>query len=172
MSFFTEKLRHTSGQASVEASFLIPVMFILLLLLVQPGILLYNHMVMQAAASEGCRLLATKTDAAGSSDEKYEGYVLRRLGAIPPQDNFHVHNDSCSWEIELQGNESSERVQVTIKNQVKFLPLFDMFGSLFNLYGESGTFTQEVTVEQVTQPEWVRDSEFGIDPQQWIENWS
>lgn len=48
------------GQAAVECAFLIPVTLLLLMLLIQPGIILYNHMVMKAAASEGCRLIATK----------------------------------------------------------------------------------------------------------------
>ena len=43
-----------SGQATVEAAFLLPVLFVGLLLLMQPGILLYDRLVMQAAASEGC----------------------------------------------------------------------------------------------------------------------
>ena len=58
-----------SGQATVEAAFLLPVLFVGLLLLMQPGILLYDRLVMQAAASEGCRLLATKTAAAGDMAE-------------------------------------------------------------------------------------------------------
>ena len=41
-----------SGQATVEAAFLLPVLFVGLLLLMQPGILLYDRLVMQAAASE------------------------------------------------------------------------------------------------------------------------
>ena len=72
-----------SGQATVEAAFLLPVLFVGLLLLMQPGILLYDRLVMQAAASEGCRLLATKTAAAGDMAESCEAFVRHRLGAIP-----------------------------------------------------------------------------------------
>lgn len=169
MSFCTDLLRSSRGQATVEAAFLIPVMFVLLLLLIQPGILLYNHMVMQAAASEGCRLLATKTDAVGASTEKCEGFIMRRLGSIPSQENFHIHEGGCSWEIELLGDERSETVQVTIKNQVKFLPLFDLVGSLFRLYGESGTFEQEVQISMAVQPSWVAENERGLDPNAWVE---
>ena len=46
------------GQATVEAAFLIPVLFTVLLLSVQPGMVLYDRMVMQAAASDACRLAA------------------------------------------------------------------------------------------------------------------
>ena len=50
------------GQGSVEAAIAIPVMFLLLLLLIQPGIVLYDRLVMGNAAAEACRLLATATD--------------------------------------------------------------------------------------------------------------
>ena len=40
------------GQATVEAAFLIPVLFTVLLLSVQPGMVLYDRMVMRAAASD------------------------------------------------------------------------------------------------------------------------
>ena len=51
------------GQATVEAAFLIPVLFTVLLLSVQPGMVLYDRKVMQAAVSDACRLVAVKTDA-------------------------------------------------------------------------------------------------------------
>lgn len=163
-------MRDEKGQASVEAALLIPVLFVLLLLLIQPGILLYNHMVMKAAASEGCRLLMTKTDVAGASDEKYRAYILRRLGAIPPQDNFHVHSAGvCSWEIELNGNESSAEVAVTIRNKVKPLPLLDGAGKLLGILGASGAFEQEVTMHMPTQPDWVASNAEGLNPRAWVE---
>ena len=55
------------GQATVEAAFALPIALLLVLLLVQPGILLYDRIVMQGAAAEACRLLAT-TDEADASD--------------------------------------------------------------------------------------------------------
>lgn len=169
MSSCTDLVHDEGGQATVEAAFLIPIVFVLLLLLIQPGILLYDHMVMEAAASEGCRLLATKTDAAGPSDEKYKAYILRRLGAIPPQDSFHVHHDGCSWEIELMGDEGSAEVRVTIRNKVKPLPFFDATGRLLGLLDGSGMLTHEVTVGMPTQPSWVAGSALGLDPRAWIE---
>ncbi|MDR2715308.1 MAG: pilus assembly protein [Coriobacteriaceae bacterium] len=163
-------VRGERGQATVEAAFLTPLVFVLLLLLIQPGILLYNHMVMQAAASEGCRLLATRTDAAGAADDKYRSYILRRLGAVPPQDNFHVHNaGGCSWEIELVGNEGSLEVAVTIRNKARPLPLFDGAGRLLGILGDSGTFEQEVTVRMSTQPPWAASSPEGLNPRAWVE---
>ena len=45
--------RTEGGQATVEAAVLIPVLFTVLLLLIQPGIILYDRMVMNYAAAEG-----------------------------------------------------------------------------------------------------------------------
>lgn len=75
-----------SGQSTVEGAFLIPVILLMLMLLIQPGILLYNHVVMQSAASEGCRLISTRPS--GDSLDAYEGYVIRRLGSVPQQKIF------------------------------------------------------------------------------------
>jgi len=163
------ELRSVAGQASVEAAFLIPIVFLMLLLLIQPGIILYDRMVMQAAASEGCRLLATKTDAAGASEEKYESYILRRLGSIPPQDNFHIHGSACSWDIELVGSENTAFVEVTIRNKVKPLPLLDSGAKLLGLLDESGLLTIEVSVSMPTQPYWVSESAQGLDPRSWVD---
>jgi len=153
----------------VEAAALIPVMFVLLLLLIQPGIILYDRMVMQAAACEGCRLLATKTDAAGASDEKCKSYILRRLGAIPPQSNFHVHEGGCTWEIEMSGDEGSTETAVTIRNKVKPLPLLAFGAQLLGMLDGSGMLTIEVTASMPTQPDWVAGSAAGLDPQAWVE---
>ena len=51
--------REDTGQATVEAAFALPIALVLVILLVQPGILLYDRIVMQQAAAETCRLLAT-----------------------------------------------------------------------------------------------------------------
>lgn len=70
------------GQATVEAALLIPALLISLLLLIQPGILLYTRMVMEGAAAEGCRVLAT----ASSLEENtatVEDFVKRRLASVP-----------------------------------------------------------------------------------------
>jgi hypothetical protein len=168
MCFYTKKIISKKGQASLEAAYLIPVFFLLLLLLIQPGLVLYNYMVMQAAANEGCRLLATKTDTFGQSDEKYQGYILRRLGSIPDQDNFHIHQDGCSWEIIMEGNETTQNVTVTIKNKLKFLPLISQASGLLGLLEESGLFVQEVSVSMPTQPGWVATSEEGLNPPEWV----
>ena len=89
------RARDARGQSTVEAAVALPVVFLLVLLLVQPGIVLYDRMVMAGAAAEGCRLLATSDGDAATCEE----YVRRRLGAIPPFDVFHVHDSGCTWEV-------------------------------------------------------------------------
>lgn len=177
MFFYTDVVlpaphRSAEGQATVEAAFLIPVIFLAVLLLVQPGILLYNQVVMKGAASEGCRLLATKTAAAGAADEAYRASILRRLGAVPQQDNFHVHSSGCTWDIQLKGDESSAQACVTIKNQVKPLPLLDAASTLLGLTNAAGNLEQVVSVQVPTQPDWVVNNELGLDPKAWIRQWT
>ena len=77
---------------------------------------------MKAAASEGCRLLSTKTDAS-ADQSSYEDSIRRHLGSIPQQENFHVHQSGCSWSITLEGNEESDSVKVSIENQLELLIL-------------------------------------------------
>ena len=72
----------TKGQATVEAALLIPALLISLLLLIQPGILLYTRMVMEGAAAEGCRVLATASSLEENT-ETVEGFIKRRLASVP-----------------------------------------------------------------------------------------
>ncbi len=58
-SCMARMLRDERGQATVEAAFAVPVLMVLVLVLVQPGIILYDRIVMEGAAAAGCRLLAT-----------------------------------------------------------------------------------------------------------------
>ena len=158
------------GQATVEAAIMIPILFLLLLLLIQPAILLYNRMVMQNAAAEGCRLLSTRVDIANYSGDKYEGYVKRRLASIPPVDIFHAHTGSNTWEIELIGGETSNEVTVRITNHLKPLPLLDFGASLLHLTDAQGYLIQVVEVTMPTQPDWVWTNSKG-GPADWAAQW-
>ena len=154
------------GQSTVEGAFLIPVILLMLLLLIQPGILLYDRMVMQAAASEGCRLIATRP--AGDSLDAYKAFVLRRLGSVPRQDNFHVHEGGCTWVVEFAGDENSNEVRVDIENQVKPLPFFDFAAKALGVLNESGNYFQKVSVSASTKSAWVSSSGEGSSPQEWV----
>ena len=144
-----------SGQGTVEAAFLVPVLFLGLLLLLQPGILLYDRVVMQGAASEACRLLATKSDAAGDMDESCVAFVRHRLSAVPQVDCFHVHDDEeCSWQITLEGDQSSQSVCVTIATEARPLPLLGAASALLGIVNDEGNYELEVSCELPTQPDW------------------
>lgn len=155
------------GQAVVEGAFLIPVLLLLLMLLIQPGILLYNYVVMKGAAAEGCRLIAT-SGAGQTGAGSFEVSIKRHLGAVPQQENFHVHASGCTWHIELEGNEQSDQVNVTIKNEVEPLPLFDFGAQALGITNAAGNFVQEVTVTRAVYSSWVYASEDGLDPDGWV----
>lgn len=157
-----------AGQGTVEAAFTIPVVFLLLLLLLQPGIYLYDRTVMEGAAAEGCRILAT---AGADEADLVEEYVLRRLGAIPQADLFHVHGGSCSYEVELNGNETTDAVSVTVSNRLRPLPLLDAVSALLGLTDGDGCLTVQAHAEARTQPAWVNDSRAGKEPSEWIGGW-
>jgi hypothetical protein len=166
----SNRLSSQKGQATVEAVIMIPLLFLLLLMLIQPAILLYNRQVMQNAAAESCRLLSTRSDVASYSGDKYEGYVKRRLASIPPVDIFHAHTGSDTWDIELSGGEMSSEVTVRITNKLKPLPLLDLGARALNLTDGNGYLTQTVEVAMPTQPEWVWANSSG-GPADWAGQW-
>lgn len=161
-----------SGQSTVEAAYIIPVIFLLLLLLIQPGILIYNLTVMEAAASEGCRILATKPVQSDQSSQLYHDYVMRRLGSMPPQEIFHVHEGGCTWNVSLNGDETTETVDVEISHKVKLLPLLDVGASVFGISNSSGQIEQKVSRSMPTQPQWVAENSLGLNPSEWVEQWA
>ena len=164
--------RREHGQSTVEAAYLIPVLLLVLLILIQPSIILYDRMVMQAAVSEGCRMLCTKTNINGDSTQSCEAYILRRLGSIPPVDIFHVHDGGCSWDIKMTGDESAGEVQVSLKNKIKLLPLIDTAGGFSGITDADGFFTIETSATMPTQPKWLGSSELGYDSQGWLDRFS
>ncbi len=164
-------LRGQKGQGTVEAAVVIPVLFLLVLMLIQPGIMLYDHVVMGNAAAEACRLIATKTDALGSMDASCEAFVRHRLAAIPQQDCFHVHEGRCSYDISFDGGESSENVTVRIRNELRPLPLFDAGAKLLGMTNSSGNLVIEKSATMSTQPSWVAGSVEGLVPDSWVGAW-
>lgn len=161
-------LANRSGQATVEAAFALPVVLICILLLAQPGIILYDRMVMRQAALEGCRALVTNPSGNASD---CRAYVLRRLGSIPPQDLFHVHQAGCSWVIKLSGNESSGDVSVSIDNAIKPLPLINVAFEGLGLLDSDGYFRIHVEESLSAQPAWLDGSQLAGGPSSWIGAW-
>lgn len=155
------------GQATVEAVFALPVVFLLVLLLVQPGIVLYDRMVMASAAAEGCRLLAT-----GEGDaSQVELFVRRRLGAIPEQDNFHVHGSGCTWEVRCEGGGAADRSRVAVSGEIRPLPLLDLGTTLLGLVNDRGNLVVEARAEIVTRPDWAQQSLGGVRPNDKVGAW-
>ncbi len=160
-----EKLGNTKGQSTVEAAFALPILMILVLLLIQPAILLYDRMIMSSAASEGCRLYSTaRSDMVGTCED----YVMRRLSAIPQMDQFHVHTSGCSWDISFSGGETSQVSKVEISTEVKPLPLLDSGMRLLGLLNARGNLVVEVDYTQTMQPDWVSNSKEGLNPESWV----
>ena len=144
-----KKLQNTKGQGTVEAAFVLPILMVLILLLLQPGIYLYDLIVMKSASSEACRLLA-----AGSVDDKtLDDYVRRRLSAIPQTDVFHVHGGSCTYQIDCVREESGQ-VSVVIKNELAALPLLDAFLRPMRCLNDDGYMQIEVKSTAQMQPSW------------------
>lgn len=164
-------LNDSSGQGSVEAAVVIPIMFLLMLLLLQPGIVLYDRLVMGNAAAEACRLLATKTNAYGSMERSCEAFIRHRLAAVPPHRCFHVHDGSCSWNIQMSGSETSSTVTVSIDNELRPLPLFDAGAKLLGMTNAAGNLEIRESVTMPTQPDWAASSELGLNPPAWIGGW-
>lgn len=149
----------------------IPVLFLLLLLLLQPGIVLYDRIVMGNAAAEACRLLATSTDSFGSMSASCEAFVRHRLAAVPAHKCFHVHDGNCSWSIQLVGGESSSSVTVSIENELRPLPLFDAGAKLLGLTNASGNLCIRESVTMPTQPSWAASSALGLNVSSWPGGW-
>lgn len=138
-----------SGQASVEAALLLPVLMVCLTLLVQPMCLLYTRCVMQSAAAEGCRLLATATG--DTDDAACEQYVRRRLSAVPQTDVFLAGD----WQVELQGNAESDEVGVRIVGYARPLPLVGVVSALLGPVDQAGNVELKVSVTRCARPGWV-----------------
>ncbi|MBR5260388.1 MAG: pilus assembly protein [Eggerthellaceae bacterium] len=169
-SILTQLIKDDNGQATVEAAVSLPVIFVLLLMLIQPSIVLFDRTVMQQAAAEGCRVLMT-SDGSNGSLKLCEDYIRRRLSAIPQQDNFHVHAEECSWNITLSGSSGSPETAVVISTEVKPLPLLDAAAALLDATNERGNIVIEVETRMTAQPAWFLNSGLGSGAASWIGAW-
>jgi hypothetical protein len=159
------------GQGTVEAAFVLPVLMGLILLLLQPGIVLYDRMVMKAAAAEGCRLLATSSSDFGDESKSVEAFVRHRLASVPPVNIFHSHDDGCTWEIACSGDEDAGSVSVSIGNQLEPVPLVAFGMRAFGALNDSGRMRIDVTESMQTQPSWAWSTSAGQDISAWPGAW-
>lgn len=152
--------RNRSGQATVEAAMLVPVVLTLVALLVQPACALYTRSVMAATAAEVARLVST----ARGSDEDVRDYALRRLAAVPDLSVFHEGGPEA-WVVEAEGPGDDGRVMVSVEGRVRPLPLL---GALVAALGpsEDGCVTLRAEASLKSRSEWVRGSY-----EEWIGIW-
>lgn len=138
---------------------------VLMALLVQPACLLYTRCVMQSAAAEGCRLVATSTRAAGAAPQAQCAYVLRRLAAVPDAPIFHEGGEA-GWEIELSGSTSAHAASARITTTARPLPFVGVLAGMMGQGDGSGGVVLEVNVSRATRPGWL---EGGYDD--WASIW-
>ncbi len=155
-------LSDNRGQATVEAAFLLPVLFLVFGMFIQPIALLYNRCVMEAAAAEGCRVYATNT----GDEALCRAYVIRRLGAVPNLSIFH--DTTQDWEVTFSQDEDGG-VGVGITNHATPLPLFGVTSGLVSDIDSSGKIVQSVSVDSSSIPGWVAELDSG--PAEWIGAW-
>ncbi len=153
------------GQATVEAALLLPVLMVLMAMLVQPACLLYTRCVMQSAAAEACRLVATSTRSESGVPAAQRAFVLRRLAAVPNSPIFHEGGEQ-GWDIELQGSTEGHEAFARIATTVHPLPFVGALAGLVGQAGASGSVRLEVSVSRTTRPEWL---EGGYDD--WVSIW-
>ncbi len=125
-----------------------------LALLVQPACMLYTRTVMQAAAAEGCRMLAAPPTSAGVAEQSYRAYILRRLSAVPDVGIFHVGGEA-GWEIALEGPGGGDTARVSIATSVRPLPLIGVLTALLGAGDGDGGVRLEVEVATTVRPSWV-----------------
>lgn len=158
-------MRKDAGQATLEAAFLLPIMLLGMTMALQPGIILFDRAVMEAAAAEGCRLLETL--AAGSEGEA-KAFVMRRLEGVPDVEAFHAGE----WAVHLEGNEGSETVSVRITHALKPIPLVGIGMKLAGFTDAGGLYRQEVEMTRTAKDSWLMESSHGAHPGDWIGRWN
>ncbi|MBQ9068258.1 MAG: pilus assembly protein, partial [Eggerthellaceae bacterium] len=85
-----------------------------------------------------------------------------------PHDLFHVHSPQCTWQITVEGDESSERVTVSIENRMRLLPLFDAAGAFAGIADGQGCIYVRVAQSSTVQPAWARSGSAGANPSEWV----
>lgn len=159
----SERVLEDGAQATVEAAVIFPVLLTLMLLTLQPICVLYTRSVMESAAGEAARLMATTETV---DEDSLQAFVRRRLGAVPNLAIFH-EGGPLAWDISLtRSYDSGGPVEVTVAGTVKPLPVLGAFVSALGDAGASGSIDLKVSTGYDGRPTWV---EGGYDD--WIALW-
>ena len=155
--------RDRRGQASVEAALLLPTLLTAFAFLLQPACLLYTRTVMQSAAAEATRVLATASGDAVTEDA-VRAFVLRRLRAVPDLAIFHEGGEQ-GWEVQLEGGEGQADASVQVTGSVRPLPLL---GGITRVLApeHDGMLRLEVRVDAHVRPDWLEGSY-----EDWVKMW-
>lgn len=155
--------REESAQATLEAALLLPAFLTLLLLALQPLCVLYTRSIMEVAAGETARLMATSET---TPEESCKAFALRRLSAVPDISIFHA-GGSQAWDIEVSGTKGGEGpVTVSVTGSVTPLPVLGAFVGAFGNADGDGDIKITVGVEYAARPEWLKGSYTS-----WIKRW-
>ncbi|QKF07361.1 pilus assembly protein [Berryella wangjianweii] len=156
------------GQGTVEAAYALPMTMLLLAMLAQPSIVLYDRMVMRQAAAEGCRMLATAEPA---DMEAVRVAVCHRLASVPPHDAFHVAGSPDAWDISLEGGGGSDEAAVSVGTRLRPLPFVGLTAGLMGAADGEGCVSIVERVAIDPQPSWVVGSPQGPRSQSWVGAW-
>lgn len=148
------RARDARGQSTAEAAVALPVVFLLVLLLVQPGIVLYDRMVMAGAGGRGLPASGDERRRCGD----LRGVRAPPLGGDPALDVFHVHDSGCTWEVRCEGGGAADVARVTVRTEVRPLPLLDGGATLLGMVNERGNLVVEVTATAPTRASWAQES--------------
>lgn len=155
--------REEAAQSTLEAALLLPAFLTLLLLSLQPLCVLYTRSIMEVAAGETTRLMAT---AESTPEESCKAFALRRLSAVPDISIFHT-GGSRAWDIEVSGAKEGEgSVTVSITGSVTPLPVLGAFVGALGKANGDGDIEIAVEVAYAARPEWLKGSY-----ESWVKRW-
>ena len=158
----SKSIKKQRGQATVEAAFIIPVAFIVLLALIQPGVILYDKMIMNAASAHMMRIATTL-----NPDDYQEAIDVGKhyLKAIPDTPIFH----DGEWVISLEGNESEGCTSVEIIHKIQLFPLVAQAGNALGVV--QGDIYEMKSQATLCRQQWLIENNLGLEPSAWIKRW-
>lgn len=159
MRYCTDPFHREHGQTLVEAAFLLPLVFFMFGLLLQPALLLYCRCVMDGAAAETCRLIATGT----CGEDAAKAFALRRLAALPSLDVFH--SQGCEWDLELDASGDGD-ARVSITGHVKLFPLVGISASTLTEAAGDGCGAISCEATSSLRPGWLGQDQ--VDAEGWV----